>query len=124
MDALLYRKYPGSTYVDPRDEPPVAFKDLPNRFPSVLSRDFKKEQGQYEDPDNLFAMYLLYHLAKHSVQVNEQTRLLEIARTKTPIGYVDAAQQAAEAARSDSGNYGRRVDFQPKGTRIGDETAD
>jgi hypothetical protein len=124
IDAVLYKKYPGSLYIDPHDDEPVAFKDLPNRFPSVLSRDFRKEQGQYEDPDNLFAMYLLYNLAKYSIQVNEQTKLLEIARTKTPLGYVEAAQLAAEAASSDSGNYGRRVNFQPKGTRIGDESTE
>ena len=70
-------------YIDPHDEPKVAFKDLPNRFPSVLSRDFRSEQGEYEDSDNLFAMYLLYNLAKFGVQVNEQTKLLEVARTKT-----------------------------------------
>jgi len=121
LDTVLYRKYPGSTYVDPHDDQPVAFKDLPNRFPSVLSRDFRQEQGEYEDPDNLFAMYLLYNLGKYGIQVNEQTKLLEIARTKIPMGYVEAAKLAAEAATSDSDNYGQRVSFRPKGTRIGDE---
>ena len=53
MDAVLYKKYPGSTYADPHDDPPVPFKDLPNRFPSVLSLDFRKEEGQYRDYDNL-----------------------------------------------------------------------
>ena len=124
MDAVLYKKYPGSKYIDPHDDEPVAFKDLPNRFPSVLSRDFRKEPGQYEDPDNLFAMYLLYNLARYSVQVNEQTKLLEIARTNTPLTYVEAAQLAAATARSDSENYGRRVNFQPQGTRIGEESRD
>jgi hypothetical protein len=123
MDTVLYKKYPGSPYIDPRDDPPIAFKDLPNRFPSVLSRDFRKEHGQYEDPDNLFAMYLLFNLARYSVQVNEQTRLLEIARMRTPFGYREAARLAAEAARSDSGNYGRRVTFEPKGTRVGDDSS-
>jgi hypothetical protein len=121
LDAVLYKKYPGSTYIDPHDEPKVAFKDLPNRFPSVLSRDFHSEQGEYEDSDNLFVMYVLYNLAKYSVQVNEQTKLLEVARTKTPLAYAEAVQLAAEAARSDSEDYGRRVTFQPKGTRIGDQ---
>jgi hypothetical protein len=122
MDAVLYKKYPGSSYVDPHDDEPVAFKDLPNRFPSVLSRDFRKDEGQYEDPDNLFAMYLFQNLARYRIQVSEQTRRLEIARTTTPLSYVEAAQLAAEAARSDSDNYGRRVNFEPKGTRIGDES--
>src|SRR5262249_33208960 len=53
LDIALYKKYPGSTYVDPHEEEKVAFKDLPNRFPSVLSLDFTREQGQYEDFDNL-----------------------------------------------------------------------
>jgi len=122
LDVVLYKKYAGSTYFDPHDDKKVAFKDLPNRFPSVLSRDFRKEQGQYEDPDNLFAMYLFYNLAKYSVQVNELTRLLEIAQAKTPVGYVEAARLAAEAATSDSENYGRRVAFWPKGTRIAEES--
>ena len=49
LDVVLYKKYVGSTYVDPHENEKVAFKDLPNRFPSVLSRDFRREQGQYED---------------------------------------------------------------------------
>jgi hypothetical protein len=121
IDAVLYKKFPGSTYVDPLDGPKVAFKDLPNRFPSVLSRDFRNEQDEYKDPDNLFVMYLLYNLARHAVQVNAQTGLLEIARSKTPLAYADAVRLAADAARSDSEEYGRRVTFQPKGTRIGDQ---
>jgi hypothetical protein len=121
MDAVLYKKFPGSTYVDPSDVAKVAFKDLPNRFPSVLSRDFRSEQNEYKDPDNLFVMYLLYNLARFAVQVNEQTGLLEIARSKTPLAYADAVRLAADAARSDSEEYGRRVTFQPKGTRIGDQ---
>ena len=124
LDVVLYKKYPRSPYIDPHDDEKVAFSDLPNRFPSVLSRDFRREQGEYEDPDNLFSVYLLYNLAKYSVKVNEQTLLLEIARTKTPLAYPDAARLAAEAAASDSSDYGRRVSFRPKGTRIGDEPVD
>ena len=41
LDVVLYRKYDGSTYVT-RTKGNVAFKDLPNRFSSVLSRDFRK----------------------------------------------------------------------------------
>jgi hypothetical protein len=37
MDVVLYKKYNGSNYVDPHEEEQVAFKDLPDRFPSVLS---------------------------------------------------------------------------------------
>ena len=118
MDAVLYRKYPGSSFVDPHDDEPIAFKDLPNRFPSVLSRDFRKDEGQYEDPDNLFVMYLLYNIARYSVVVNETTKSLEVEQSKTPMSYSDAASLAAESATSDSENYGRRVSFRPKGTVI------
>lgn len=45
LDVVLYKKYGGSTYVDPHEDEKVAFKDLPNRFPSVLSVDFKRELG-------------------------------------------------------------------------------
>ena len=82
LDVVWYRKYDGSTYVDPHEEEKVAFKDLPNRFPSVLSRDFRREQDHYEDVDNLYAMYLLYNLSKHGVRVNDETKLLEIAKSK------------------------------------------
>jgi hypothetical protein len=120
LDVVLYRKYAGSTWVDPHEEEKVAFKDLPNRFPSVLSRDFRREQGEYEDPDNLFAMYLLYNLARYSVRVNEQTKLLEIDRSKEPMAYAEAARLALESARSDSARYAERAAFQPQGTRIGE----
>jgi hypothetical protein len=118
MDAVLYRKYPGSNFVDPHDDEPVAFKDLPNRFPSVLSRDFRREQGQYEDPDNLFVMYLLYNIARYSVAVNDMTKSLEVELSRTPMSYSEAANLAAESATSDSENYGLRVSFRPKGTMI------
>jgi len=118
MDAVYYRKYPGSNHIDPHDDEPVAFKDLPNRFPSVLSRDFRKEEWQYEDPDNLFVMYLLYNIARYSVDVNGDTHRLEIGQTREPVPYEEAARIAAENARSDSTDYGRRVDFRPKGTTL------
>ena len=70
MDVVLYRNYEGSTYVDPHEDENVAFKDLPNRFPSVLSRDFRREQGEYRDFDNLFARYVLSNMAKYTVAVN------------------------------------------------------
>jgi hypothetical protein len=86
----------------------------------VLSRDFRREEGEYEDPDNLFAMYLIYNLARYSVRVNEQTRLLEIDRRKEPMAYPQAAARASQSAKSDSENYGRRAAFTPEGTRIGE----
>ena len=120
MDVVLYRKYEGSTYVDPHEEEKVAFKDLPNRFPSVLSRDFRREQGQYEDYDNLFAMYLLYNLGRYGVRVDGGTKRLEIEKAGSPMGYAEAAERAAKSARSDSVNLQRRLGFIPQGTAIND----
>jgi hypothetical protein len=118
LDVVLYKKYGGSAFVDPHEEEKVAFKDLPNRFPSVLSRDFRREQGKYEDYDNLYAMYLLYNLGKYSVIVNEATRLLEIEKSKAPMPYAKAAELAAASAKADSENYSRRGRFRPEGTPI------
>ena len=118
LDVVLYKKYGSSTYVDPHEEEKVAFKDLPNRFPSVLSRDFRKEQGQYEDFDNLFAMYVLYNLARYSVRLNDETKLLEIEKNKVPMAYPEAARLAAQSAESDRDNFRRRGPFRPRGTAI------
>ena len=120
MDVVLYKKYGGSTYVDPHDEEGVAFKYLPNRFPSVLSRDFRREEGAYEDFDNLFAMYLLDNMGKYSVRVNDQTKLLEIEKNKSPMAYPAAAELANRSAKADSENFRRRLPFRPRGTRIGE----
>ncbi len=119
LDAVLYRKYAGSTYIDPHEDEKVAFKDLPDRFPSVLSRDFRKEVGDYEDPDNLYAMYLLYNLARHRVDVNAATKRLEIGRSKSAVPFQEASAMAAEAASSDSEKYRQGASFTPQGTRVG-----
>ena len=108
--------------MDPHEEEKVAFKDLPNRFPSVLSRDFRKEQDHYEDIDNLFAMYLLYNLSKHRVRVNNETKLLEIDKSKEPMPYPQAAEVATRSAVSDSENLRRHVPSKRQGTEIGDPT--
>ena len=121
MDVVLYKKYADSGWIDPLEgEPKVAFRDLPNRFPSMLSLDFTNDQGAYEDYDNLHAMYLLYNLGKYSVVVNPATRALEIERSKTPMSYRRAEQFARSAARADSRSFLRRLPFIPKGLRIGD----
>ena len=101
----------------------MAFRDLPNRFPSVLSRDFRREEGAYEDFDNLFAMYLLYNMGRYSVRVNNQTKLLELEQSKSPMAYPEAAELASRSARSDSRNFRLHRPFWPKGARIG-EAAD
>ncbi len=122
MDVVLYRKYEGSAYVDPHDEEKVAFKDLPDRFPSVMSRDFRREQGRYEDFDNLFAMYLLYNLGKYTVSVNRETKRLEIANFNNPMPYPAAAELAARNAKSDSEKFPLRLPFLPSGIGIGEPT--
>ena len=123
MDVELYKKHGGSTHVDPDEEEQVAFKDLPNRFPSVLSRDFRREAGAYEYFDNPFAMYLLYNMGKYSVRVNEQTNQLEIEKEKPSMAYPEAAELATRNARSDSRNFRRHHPFRPIGTMFG-EAAD
>jgi len=120
LDVVSYTKYEGSTYVDPHGEEKVQFKDLPNRFPSVLSSDFRKEQDHYEDVDNLFAMYLLNNLSKYRVRLNDATKLLEIAKSRSPMAYPEAAELATRSARSDSDNFRRRLPFRRKGAEIGD----
>jgi len=124
LDVVFYRKYGGSTYVDPHEEEKVAFKDLPNRFPSVLSRDFRREAGQYEDFDNLMAMYVLQNLARHSVRVNDRTKLLEIEKSRHPMPYLDAVESATRSAESDSENFRWGAPFVPSGTVIGEAAAD
>jgi hypothetical protein len=119
MHAVLYRKYEGSLYVDPHDGAKVAFKDLPNRFPSVLSRDFRREDRDYQDYDNLFAVYLLYNMGLYSVRVNPDTKLLEIGRGKDVVPYAKAAELADRAAKSDSRAFREGLPFIPAGTTIG-----
>jgi hypothetical protein len=120
LDAVLYRKYPNSAYVDPHDEDRVAFKDLPNRFPSVRSLDFRNDEGNYQDYDNLFAMYLLYNLGRYGIRVDPVSRQVEVRRQKQPMAYREAAARAAEEADYDSKNFLRRLLFPGKGKRIGD----
>jgi hypothetical protein len=122
MDVVFYRKYDGSTYVDPREDEKVAFRDLPNRFPSVLSRDFRKEQDQYEDFDNLFAGYLLYNLSKYRVRVNDVTKLLEFEASHEPMAYPAAAEAAAKNAGADSARFRGRAAFRTSGNTLQERT--
>jgi len=121
MDVVLYRKYPGSTWVDPQDEDKIAFKDLPDRFPSVLSRDFRRDVGEYRDEDNLFAAYLLYNLGRYSVTIDEATKRLQIERRKQPLPYTQAAEQARLAAAADSADFSGGKTFRQRGAPIGAE---
>jgi len=120
MDVVLYRKYDGSTFVDPHDDEKVAFRDLPNRFPSVLSRDFRREQGEYEDVDNLYAMYLLYNLGRYAVRVDGATQRLVVGKTKEPLPYPEAAALAARSAAADSDGFRRGGPFRPQGAVVGE----
>jgi len=120
MDVVLYQKYGGSTYVDPHDDEPIAFKDLPNRFPSVLSRDFRSDEGEYQDFDNLFAMYLLNNMRKYSVRVDEQSKRLQVEKSRHPMAYREAAALAERDARSDSRNFRLLSRFLPRGKKIGE----
>jgi hypothetical protein len=69
-------------------------------------------------------MYLIYNLARYSVQVNEATKLLEIDRSKVPLPYTEAVERATRSATSDSEKYSRRAAFTPMGTRIGETGAE
>jgi len=118
MDVVHYRKYDGSSYVDPHDEEKVAFRDLPDRFPSVLSRDFRRDPGRYRDYDNLFAMYLFHGLARYRVRISDATKLLAIEAAGTPMPYAQAAAAAAENARSDSRRFAGGGPFRPSGATL------
>ena len=124
MDVVLYRKYDGSTFVDPHDDEKVAFRDLPNRFPSVLSRDFRREQGEYEDFDNLYAMYLLYNMGRYSVRVDGATQRLAVEKAKRPLPYAEAAALAARSAAADSEGFRGRQPFRSEGTVVGQLAGD
>lgn len=86
----------------------------------MLSSDFRKEQDHYEDIDNLFAMSLLYNLSKYRVRVNNETKLLEIDKSKEPMPYPEAAEIATRSAASDSESFRRHVPFRRQGNEIGD----
>ena len=114
LDAVLYRKWPRSPYVDAHDDPPLAFAALPDRFPSVLSLDFRADGGHYEDEDNLYAMYLLRFLSRHALQVDEDSLALQLQTNPARLPHAQAASQAREAAQTESKNLLRRL---PVGVR-------
>jgi len=118
IDVVLYRKYPGSPYVEPGAEGKVPFKDLPNRFPSVLSRDFRSDEGQYHDYDNLYAGYLLFNLARYRVSMAEATGVVTIDRTRDPLPYAEAVRRAEAGAQADSRAFRLGARIRPQGTSI------
>jgi hypothetical protein len=118
MEAVLYRKFPASAWVDPREEEPVAFRDLPNRFPSAISLDFRNDEGHYEDYENLFAMYLGYNLLRGVIAIDPESRALRVESRREPLPYAEAARLAAEQAEADSKGFLSRLLFKPRGRRI------
>ena len=66
-------------------------------------------------------MYLFYNMGKYSVQLNEQTKRLEIEMSKRPMAYTEAAELARRSARSDSKNFRLLRSFIPSGIRIGED---
>jgi len=123
FDVVLYKKWTESTYVDTLDGTGRMFKDLPNRFPSVLSLDYLENQGSYEDYDNLFAMYLLYYMGRYSIVLNGETRRLEIEEQKEPDSYLTAKEKAHHSAMTDKKNVLRRLLFRSWGLKLGPETS-
>lgn len=115
MDVVLYRKYRGSPYVDPHDDNPIAFRDLPDRFPSVLSRDFGSDGAEYRDFDNLYAMYLLRNLRKYSIRIDDATGSLELSTDDGPMPYAQAAERAMQDAATDSRGLLGRAPFPRSG---------
>lgn len=120
MDVVLYRKSPGSTYVDPLEKEIGPFGSLPNRFPSVKSLDFRNDEGSYQDYDNLLAMYLLNNMGRYVVSVNPATQRLEVEKRPEPMPYARAFKLASKAADSDSKGFLRRLLFKPRGQAIGE----
>jgi hypothetical protein len=119
FDVVLYKKWEGSTYIDPHDEKEGMFKNLPNRFPSVLSLDFREDQGHYEDYDNLYALYLLYNLGRYSIVLDDATRLLKVEARKEPDTYEAAKMKAHESATKDKKFILRRLIFRTWGIKLG-----
>jgi hypothetical protein len=123
MDVVLYRKYPGSPYVDPHEENAIAFRDLPNRFPSAISLDFRNDAGAYQDYDNLYAMYLLRNMLRYAIRVDGPTQALVVDGPRPAMKYATASGAAAHDAEADSKGFLRRLFFKPHGERI-DEARD
>jgi hypothetical protein len=94
------------------------YKDLPNRFPSVLSLDCFEDQGHYEDYDNLFAMYLLYNLGRYSIVLDDATRQLKIEARKEPDTYEPARKKAHESATKDKKHLLRRLIIRSWGIKL------
>ena len=114
VDVVLYKKWPHSAWVDPHDEPKIAFAELPDRFPSVLSLDYRADAGHYEDEDNLYAMLLLRHLGRWALAIDEASQELRLLPSAATLPYAQATQRARSEAAEQSKNLLRRL---PVGVR-------
>jgi hypothetical protein len=104
LDTVLYRKAPGSAWIDPHDEPKLAFAALPDRFPSLRSLDYRAEAGRYADEDNLHAMLLLRHMGRYVLHIEPVTKQLVVLRNPAPLPYAEASRRArVEAALGGTG---------------------
>jgi hypothetical protein len=119
IDAVLYRKWPHSPWADPHDDPPRPFADLPDRFPSVLSLDFRADAGQYEDEDNLYAMYLLRFLTRHALSIDAATQSLQLQTHPDRLPFAQADAQARSAAQHESKVLLRRLPVGLLGAAVG-----
>lgn len=119
FDVVLYKKWDGSTYINPQDEGDHMYKDLPNRFPSALSLDYLEGQGRYEDYDNLYAMYLLYNLGRYSIVLDGASRRLKVEAGKEPETYEKAKEKAVKSAKGDRKRLLRRLIFRAWGIKFG-----
>jgi hypothetical protein len=114
VDVVLYKKWAHSAWVDQHDEPQLAFAELPDRFPSVLSLDYRADAGHYEDEDNLYAMLLLRHLGRWALAIDEASQELRLLASAATLPYVEATQRARSEAAEQSKNLLRRL---PVGVR-------
>ncbi len=107
FDVILYKRSEDSTYQN--DDPPMAFKELANRFPSVKSLDFFNGSTAYEDYDNLLAMNLFFQMGKFSFEIPKGTQMVVLEKQKSPVPYDVAMEIAKDAASQDSKNALRRM---------------
>lgn len=116
MQAVLYKKY-ASDYVDPHHPDEGAYKDLPNRFPSVFSLDYIEGSENYEDYDNLYAMHFFYRIGRCILSIDPVTKALRVEAEQAPSTYAKAREEAREAAYDDSKMLLRRL-FRSWGVKI------
>jgi hypothetical protein len=113
MDAVVYRKFAASPYVDPHGDRPIAFRDLPDRFPSAISLDFRNDAGGYEDYDNLYAIALMKNLTRYEVEIDAGSGTLRLERTASPMRYPEAVAAAEASAEAESRTFLERLMRRP-----------